>query len=55
MDWKPMEKVVPGMGLDIQKDKQKEKATLTTLSHTHSAGEHRPHKALKLKLINACW
>lgn len=40
---KPMEKIVPKLGLDIQKDKEKRKSTLPH-KHTHRRTHaHPPH------------
>lgn len=40
---KPMEKIVPKLGLDIQKDKEKRKSTLPH-KHTHRLTHaHPPH------------
>ena len=42
MDWKPMEKVVPGMGLDIQKDKERKKQP-SPPPRTHTLQESTGH------------
>lgn len=45
-----MKKVVPKMGLDIEKDKEWRKSIPSLTPHT--LREHSTHKALKLRLSN---